>query len=78
MDATSTALLNTLYDGGARSDEAAAQIVGLFRMTILDTDSVIDHVKGRPIYLGLAMGDDRVMRMQPQDLNANLPLVAKR
>ena len=47
-------------------------------MTILDTDSVIDHVKGRPIYLGLAMGDDRVMRMQPQDLNANLPLVAKR
>lgn len=77
MDATATALLNTLYDGGTLSDEAAAQIIGLFRMTILDADSVIDAVKGRPIYLGLAMGSDGVVRMKPQNLIANLPLVAK-
>jgi hypothetical protein len=77
MDATSTQLLNTLYDGGTLSDEQAAQILGLFRMTILDGDSVIDHVKGRPVYLGLAMGEDRVVRMKPQNLIANLPLTAK-
>lgn len=76
MDATSTALLNTLYDGGVLSEEQAAQIVALFRMMILDSDSVVDHVKGRPIYLGLAMGEDRVVRMKPQNLIANLPLAS--
>jgi hypothetical protein len=31
-------------------------------------------VAGRPIYLGLAMGSDGVVRMKPQNIIANLPL----
>ncbi len=31
-------------------------------------------VAGRPVYLGLAMTTDNVLRMKPQNLLVNLPL----
>lgn len=76
LDATATRLLNTLYEGGTLDDADASKIIGLFRMMIADTDRVLDHVKGRPIYLALAMDEDNVVRMKPQNLLVNLPLVA--
>jgi hypothetical protein len=34
-------------------------------------------VAGKPVYLGLAMDDEGVVRMKPQNLIVNLPLAAK-
>lgn len=76
LDATASRLLDRLYAGETLSDDEARQIVGLFRMTILDDDRVIDRLKRRPIYLALAMDDAGVVRMKPQNLLANLPLIA--
>ena len=75
LDAEATRLLNLLYDGQALSENDAQRILGLFRMTIADDRVVIDSVKGRPIYLALAMDDDGIVRMKPQNLLANLPLI---
>ncbi|MGF1649007.1 MAG: DUF6352 family protein [Hyphomicrobiaceae bacterium] len=75
LDAQATRLLNLLYQGETLTDEDALRIVGLFRMTILDDSMVVDRVKGRPIYLGLAMDEQSIVRMKPQNLLTNLPLV---
>jgi len=75
LDAEASRLLNTLYEGGTVSLDEMARIVGLFRMRLADDRLVIDRIKGRPIYLGLAMTAGKRVRMKPQNLLTNLPLV---
>lgn len=75
LDAEATRLLNALYAGTALSEDDAERIVALFRMIIADDRIVIDSVKGRPIYLALAMDGDGLVRMKPQNLLVNLPLI---
>ncbi|MEO1695113.1 MAG: DUF6352 family protein [Pseudomonadota bacterium] len=73
LDAEATVLLNALYEGKPLGEADLSRIVGLFRMTLDDNDPVIDAVKGRPIYLGLAMDPASIVRMKPQNLLMNLP-----
>ena len=52
-----------------------AQIVGLFRMRFADERSLLERVRGKPVYLGLAMTTGKRVKMKPQNLLANLPVV---
>jgi hypothetical protein len=45
-------------------------------LTIEDTHLVDDRVGARPVYLILAMGADKVVRLKPQNLIAGLPLAS--
>ncbi len=74
LDAESTALLNALYRGEPVSPEARARLVALFRMRFEDPADAAPAVAGLPVYLGLACGEDRTLRLKPQNLLANLPL----
>jgi hypothetical protein len=74
LDREATRILNTLYEGGTVPMEEMARIVGLFRMHIRDERAVVDRMRGRPVYLGLAMTESKRVRMKPQNLLANLPL----
>ncbi len=74
LDSQSNMILNALYEGKAPPPGAMERIIALFRMHISDDRLVIDRVKGRPIYLGLAMDESNRCRMKPQNLLANLPL----
>ncbi len=76
LDQQSNLILNALYEGKAPPPGAMERIIALFRMRILDDRLVIDRVKGRPIYMAMAMTEDMRCRMKPQNLLANLPLVA--
>ncbi|NQW08252.1 MAG: hypothetical protein HQ481_00015 [Alphaproteobacteria bacterium] len=76
LDRDANDILNDLYKGNPVEEDRLRQIVALFQMEIEDTATVLDHVTGRPIYLGLAMAPDGVVRMKPQNLIANLPLKA--
>jgi hypothetical protein len=76
LDREATRLLNTLYEGTTLSLDVMAQIVGLFRMRMRDERMVIDRVKGKPIYLGLAMDTAKRVKMKPQNLLTNLPIAA--
>ncbi|MEO0729315.1 MAG: DUF6352 family protein [Pseudomonadota bacterium] len=73
LHAEANALLNRLYNGETLEDAEARRIVALFRVMLADPDPVIDAVKGRPIYLGLAMDAKNIVRMKPQNLLLNLP-----
>lgn len=73
LDREATRLLNLLYEGKTLGLDETMQIVGLFRMRIKDERLVLPQVKGKPIYLGLAMDAAKRVKMKPQNLLTNLP-----
>ena len=74
LDAQATALLNDLYEGRAVEPERLARMVCLFRLVFDDPREMRADVAGKPIYLGLAMNAEGVVRLKPQNLLLNLPL----
>jgi len=74
LDREATHILNGLYEGRTPSLDDLGRIVGLFRMRLGDERLVVEHVRGKPIYLGLAMTPDKRVKMKPQNVLTNLPL----
>ena len=74
LDVEATRILNALYDGQSVGLDDMARIVGLLRLRFTDDRLVIDHVRGKPVYLGLAMTEGKRVKMKPQNVLTNLPL----
>ncbi len=74
LDTASTALLNDLYEG--REVEAARlqRLVSLFKLDFADPQDMRADVAGKPVYLGLMMNADGIVKLKPQNLLVNLPL----
>jgi Family of unknown function (DUF6352) len=75
LDAEATALLNALYAGEALDEERQARMLSLFRLEVKDTALVHADVRGRPVYLGMAQDAAGQLKLKPQNLLVNLPLV---
>jgi hypothetical protein len=76
LDSEGTRIGNALWNGEAPDGHAAERIVALMRMEIEDTRLVDARVGDKPVYLILAAGADKVVRLKPQNLVAGLPLAA--
>ena len=76
LDSEGTRIGNALWNGAALEGHAAERIVALMRLTIEDARLVDERVGSKPVYLILAMGADKVVRLKPQNLVAGLPLAA--
>ena len=74
LDKEATQILNALYEGQKLSEGDSQRIVALFRMWVQDENAVVDAMRGKPIYLGLAMSEDKIVKMKPQNLLTNMPL----
>lgn len=74
LDAEATQIGNALWRGGRLSEEWAARVLGLFRMTLPGDIPVLPAAKGSPIYLIMAMNEERILRLKPQNLVTGLPL----
>lgn len=74
LDAQATGILNDLWRGDDVENGRLRRLIALFRMTFADPAVVRADVAGRPVYLALAMDEDNVVRMKPQNLLTNLPL----
>lgn len=77
LDPEATKILNGLYEGKGELEPAFNSIAGLFRLEFADRSDVVDAMRGKAVYLGLAMSQGRVINMKPQNLLANLPLRKK-
>jgi hypothetical protein len=75
LDREATRLLNALYAGQTLGLEEMARVVGLFRLRLKDQRMLLDRVRGKPIYLALAMDARKRLKMKPQNLLTNLPLM---
>ena len=76
LDVESTALLNDLYEGRAVEPERLQRLVSLFRLDFANQQDVRPDVQGKPVYLGLMMNADGIVKLKPQNLLVNLPLRA--
>ena len=76
LDSEGTRLGNALWNGAALDGSASERIVALMRLNIEDVSLVDERVGIRPVYLILAAGVDKVVRLKPQNLIVGLPLVS--
>ena len=75
LDSEGTRIGNALWNGAVLDGDSARRIVALMRLHIDDT-LVDERVGTRPVYLIMAMGADKVVRLKPQNLLVGLPLAA--
>ena len=73
-DAESTRILNALYNGEAVAEEDLYKIIALYRLEFLNPEDTTDMLRGKPVYLGVAMNDNGKLIFKPQNLLTNLPL----
>ena len=76
LDAEATTLLNELYEEEELGEERLRRLLALFRLTFRDSAEMRADIAGRPVYLGMAMDGDNVVRLKPQNLLVNLPIAA--
>ena len=76
LDATATALLNDLYQGQTLDDPRQQQLISLFTLRFDDPQLMCADVRGKPVYLGLAMDAQGLLKLKPQNLLLNLPLAS--
>jgi hypothetical protein len=74
LDAEASAILDDLYQGREVDEARRARLLSLFRLEIRDRDAVIEAMRGRPVYLGMATTENGLLRLKPQNLLVNLPL----
>ena len=74
LDAEATAIGDALWNDEEADQAARERIIGLYRLTFRNPEVVLDKAKGEPIYLILAMTEDRMLRMKPQNLVTGLPI----
>jgi hypothetical protein len=76
LDSEATRIGNALWRGERLDGSVSERIVALMRLNFEDTRLVDERVGNKPVYLILAMGADKVVRLKPQNLIAGLPLAA--
>ena len=74
LDTEGSRIGDLLWNGEELDEVTAGRVVGLFRLTFHDSDVVIEKVRGEPVYLMLAMTDDKLLRFKPQNLITGLPV----
>jgi hypothetical protein len=74
LDADGTKIGDMLWNGEELDEKQRASVVGLFRLSFADAAAVDERVKGEPVFLILAMGADKILRLKPQNLVTGLPI----
>jgi len=75
LDAESTAILNSLWAGDEVDAGRMRRILALFRLEFDDPAEMRGDIAGRSVYLALAADENDSVRMKPQNLLLNLPLL---
>lgn len=74
LDAEGTRIGDALWNGDEIDAAERARVIGLFKLTFRDPDTVIDKIGHEPVFLILAMNGEKILRMKPQNLIAGLPV----
>ncbi|MBU3558414.1 DUF6352 family protein [Polynucleobacter sp. Nonnen-W13] len=74
LDAAATDILNKLYNKETVDTDELEKMICLFRLDFIDEAAVTQSQAGKPVYMGIAMNDDKQLKLKPQNLLFNLPL----
>jgi Family of unknown function (DUF6352) len=75
LDQEATRIGNQIWEGKDLPEADKARVVALYEMTFADPARILPQVGASPVYLILAMGADRIIRLKPQNLIAGMPFV---
>ena len=64
----------TCMRAGTVAPARLQRLVSLFRLDFADAQEMRADVAGKPVYLGLMMNAEGVLRLKPQNLLVSLPL----
>jgi hypothetical protein len=74
LDADATRIGDALWHGEEIGEATRARLVGLYRLSFVDAADMAEAVRGKPVYLMMAMTADKVLRLKPQNLLTGLPV----
>jgi hypothetical protein len=74
LDSEGTKIGDLLWNGEQLDEATSGRVAGLFRLTFSDPAVVAETVGQEPVYLILAMSQDRIVRLKPQNLVVGLPI----
>lgn len=74
LDAEASALLNDLYNEVDIDEARMGHLLCLFELNFENAADMRPALKGRPVYLAMAMDAQQRLRLKPQNLLLNLPL----
>jgi hypothetical protein len=74
LDADGTRIGDALWNGSDLADADRRRVVGLYRLTFDDPNDAVERFRGETAYLILAMSEEKVLRLKPQNLITGLPL----
>ncbi len=74
LDASATDILNKLYNKEPVDSDELEKVICLFRLDFIDEAAVTQSQAGKPVYMGIAMNDEKQLKLKPQNLLFNLPL----
>lgn len=77
LDASATEILNALYQDQAVDENKLQQVLSLFRLDFKNQSHMRSEIAGKPVYLGLAIDTNNILKVKPQNLLVNLPLAEK-
>jgi hypothetical protein len=77
LDASSSAILNALYQGQDVAPEQMQRMMCLFQMDFNAPQDMRADVQGHPVYLGMAVDERKNLQLKPQNLLLNLPLAQR-
>lgn len=74
LDAEATQIGDRLWNGEPLDETIQGRVTGLFKLTFASHVAVEDEVKGEPVYLIMAMNENKLLRLKPQNLVTGLPV----
>src|SRR5262249_20656417 len=74
LDAEATRIGDALWNDDELDDDEREQVVALYALRFTDSATVLDRVAGEPVYVFLAVTQDKVVRLTPQNLVTGLPI----
>ena len=77
LDAQASGVLNDLYQGKEVDADRMARLLCLFKLEFVEPNDMLAEVRGKPVYLAMAVDANQRLKLKPQNLLLNLPL-AKR
>ena len=77
VDAQASATLNDLYMGHDVDEGRMKRLLCLFKLEFDNPADMLPEVAGRPVYLAMAMDEHQRLKLKPQNLLLNLPLVRR-
>ena len=77
LDATSTVLLNEIYNGRAPDDEKRKRILCMMKLEVVEAGIDTTPPQVPEVFLSLAMDEQGNVRMKPQNLLTNLPFALR-